>query len=100
MFKFLELLHHFTKVNQTNFLSLNRQEKPQFYGHSVRSNVPLKFLKIYVLWRFFLKNKTCLNHEFFIIKKYRQSSFRSENFNHERPFFFELRAVEVDISFY
>ena len=37
---------------------------------------------------------------FFIIKKYRQSSFRSKNFNYERPFFFELQAVELAISFY
>ena len=48
MFKLVELWHHFDKVNQTKFLrkdilvSENRQKKPQFYGHSVRSNVPLQ----------------------------------------------------------
>ena len=49
---------------------------------------------------FFLKNKPCLNHEYFNIKKYRQRSFGSENFNYEKPFFFELQAVELAISFY
>ena len=48
---------------------------------------------------FFLKNKQYLNHEYFIIKKYRQRSFRSENVNYERSFFFELWVVELAISF-
>ena len=66
-------------------------KKTQFYSHLVRSNARLKFLNIYVLWRCFLKNKTCLNYEYFIIKKYRQRSFRSDNFNYERLFFLESR---------
>ena len=47
---------------------------------------------------FFMKNKTFLNHEYFIIKQYRQRSFRSKNFNYEIPFFFESRAVELTVS--
>ena len=104
MFKLLELLHHFNKVHQTAFLRKyilvfeNRQIKHQFYGHYVRSNLPLQFLKTLKFYGdVFLKNKTCLNHEFFIITKYRQTSFRSKNFNYERPL---LHAVEITISFY
>ena len=32
--------------------------------------------------------------------RYRRRSFRSENFNYEKPFLFELRAVELAILFY
>ena len=99
----LELLHHFNKVNQTTFLRKyilvfeNRQIKHQFYGHSVRSNLPLQFLKIYVLWRCFFEKQNMFKPWIFIITKYRQTSFRSNNFNYERPL---LHAVEITISFY
>ena len=33
-----------------------------------------------------------------LIKKYRQRSFRSKNFNYERPFCFESQAIELTIS--
>ena len=42
---------------ENTFLKTDKK-KTQFYGHLVRSNVPLKFLNIYVLWRcFFWKTK-------------------------------------------
>ena len=59
--KLLELSHDFDKVNPTKFfrnfiLTSENRQKATFYGHLVRSNVSLKFLKIYVLWqRFFEK---------------------------------------------
>ena len=48
---------------------------------------------------FVLKNKKCSKTESFISKIYRQRFFRCENFNYKRPLFFELRAVELAISF-
>ena len=75
-------------------LSKNKQKNPQFYGHLVRSNILLKFLKICDYGDVFLTNRTCLNHEFFNIKKYRQTSFRSENLHYEEPLVVELRVIE------
>ena len=69
-----------------------RAKKSHFYGHLVRSNVPLKLLKIYVLWRCFLKNEKRSNRGFFISKKYRKRFFRL--FNYKRSLFFELPGLD------
>ena len=48
--------------------SKNRQNVI-FYGHLITSNVPLKFLKIYVLWRcFFEKQKLFKLWTFLLVK--------------------------------
>ena len=76
-------------VKQTKFfrkyiLASQKSKINHIYGNFVGSNVTLKFLKIYVIWRCFLKNP-----EFFINKRHRQIFF-----------IFELRAVELVICFY
>ena len=103
-----ELSHHFDKASQSKLFrncilaSENRQKESHFYGHFVRSNVPLKFFKDlrFIAIFFFKKNKKCSNPEFFISKKYGQRFFKSENFSYEGPLFIELQAGELAISFY
>ena len=41
---------------ENTFLKIDKKET-QFYGHLIRSNVPLKFLNIYVLWRCFFEQE-------------------------------------------
>ena len=105
MIKLLEFWHHFEKVNQIKFfrnfilVSENRQTS-HFCGHLGESNLSIKFLKIYVLWRCFLEKQKVQTLNFLLVKNIVKDFFRSENFIYKRRFFFELRAVVLAISFY
>ena len=106
-FKLLELSHQFDKVNQSYFfrkymlaskihVSLYMLASSHFHDQLVRSNDLLKFLKMYVSMAMFWK---MFKPDFYISTKYGQRFFRFENFNYKGWFFFELRAVELAISF-